>query len=317
MISIFKKFESAGILGINRRIGEFILPNNPREFYPLVDDKWKTAELTRQFHVPMPKHYGVIDTFGGIQKTKDLVKDHPGFVVKPANGGMGNGILVITSSETSEHGKILYQKSDGKFLQEKELNHHISGILSGLYSLDGNSDTCILQERLECHPFFQEISFRGIPDIRVIVYLGYPVMAMLRLPTKESGGRANLHQGALGVGVNLSNGTLTHSVCNDKLIEIHPDTKQTLSGRIIPHWISILEMSSRCYDLSGLGYLGVDIVLDETRGPLLLEMNARPGLGIQIANRMGLVGRLKLVDRIRNSADGPKERVHRILDEMN
>jgi alpha-L-glutamate ligase-like protein len=316
VISIFNQFESEGILGINRRIGEFILPNNPREFYPLVDDKWKTAELTRQFHVPMPKHYGVIDTFGGIQTTKELVKDHPGFVVKPANGGMGNGILVISRTENLENGKVLFHKSDGKVVKEKELNHHISGILSGLYSLDGNSDTCILQERLECHPFFQEISFRGIPDIRVIVYLGYPVMAMLRLPTKESGGRANLHQGALGVGVDLKTGTLTHSVCNDKRIHIHPDTKQTLSGRMIPHWNEILEMSSRCFDMSGLGYLGVDIVLDETRGPLLLEMNARPGLGIQIANRMGLVSRLKLVEKIRSSADGPKDRVHRMLSEL-
>ncbi|TGL22329.1 alpha-L-glutamate ligase-like protein [Leptospira yanagawae] len=316
MISIFNQFEREGILGINRRIGEYILPNNPREFYPLVDDKWKTAELTRQFHVPMPKHYGLIDTFGGIQKTKDLVKDHPGFVVKPANGGMGNGIMVISHSDELENGKVSFHKSDGKVVSEKELNHHISGILSGLYSLDGNSDTCILQERLECHLFFHEISFRGIPDIRVIVYLGYPVMAMLRLPTKESGGRANLHQGALGVGVEMTNGTLTHSVCNDKLILIHPDTKQTLSGRVIPHWNDILEMSSRCFDMSGLGYLGVDIVLDEKRGPLLLEMNARPGLGIQIANRMGLLARLKLVEKIRNSADGPKDRVHRILNEL-
>lgn len=316
MISLFKKFESEGILGINRRIGEFILPNNPREFYPLVDDKWKTAELTRQFHVPMPKHYGRIDTFGGIQNTKNLVINHPGFVVKPANGGMGNGILVITKSESLENGKYLFHKADGRVLLEKELNHHISGILSGLYSLDGNSDTCILQERLECHPFFQEISFRGIPDIRVIVYLGYPVMAMLRLPTKESGGRANLHQGALGVGVDLISGTLTHAVCNDKLIQVHPDTKQELSGRVIPHWNVILEMASRCYDMSGLGYLGVDIVLDETRGPLLLEMNARPGLGIQIANRMGLVSRLSLVEKIRDTADGPERRVRRMLGEL-
>ncbi|TGM26174.1 alpha-L-glutamate ligase-like protein [Leptospira selangorensis] len=316
MISLFKQFESAGILGINRRIGEFILPNNPRKFYPLVDDKWKTAELARQFHVPMPKHYGRKDTFGGIQKTKEMVIDHPGFVVKPANGGMGNGILVITKSEKLENGKVLYHKSDGRVLLEKELNHHISGILSGLYSLDGNSDTCILQERLECHPFFQEISFRGIPDIRVIVYLGYPVMAMLRLPTKESGGRANLHQGALGVGVDLSSGTLTHAVCNDKLVLFHPDTKQTLSGRIIPYWNLILEMASRCFDMSNLGYLGVDIVLDEKRGPLLLEMNARPGLGIQIANRMGLVSRLQIVERIVNAADEPQERVHRMLREL-
>ncbi|MCW7489034.1 alpha-L-glutamate ligase-like protein [Leptospira meyeri] len=316
MISIFKKFEEEGILGINRRIGEYILPYNPREYYPLVDDKWKTAELARQFHVPMPHHYGLVDAFGGIRGIRELIQERPGFVVKPANGGMGNGILVITGESETPNGSILYHKVDGKKISEKELHHHISGILSGLYSLDGNSDSCVLQERLECHSFFREISFRGIPDIRVIVFLGYPVMAMLRLPTEESGGRANLHQGALGVGVNLKTGTLTHAVCNDKIIHLHPDTKQTLTGRVIPHWETILEMASRCYDMSGLGYLGVDIVLDELRGPLLLEMNARPGLGIQIANRMGLRDRLSLVEKVRNSADGPKTRVHRMLQEL-
>ncbi|EOQ95250.1 alpha-L-glutamate ligase family protein [Leptospira wolbachii serovar Codice str. CDC] len=316
MISLFKKFEEEGILGINRRIGEYILPYNPREYYPLVDDKWKTAELARQFHVPMPYHYGVVDTFGGIRNTRELIQDRPGFVVKPANGGMGNGILVIVRESEAANGSIQYHKVDDKILSEKELQHHISGILSGLYSLDGNSDSCVLQERLECHTFFREISFRGIPDIRVIVFLGYPVMAMLRLPTKESGGRANLHQGALGVGVDLRTGKLTHAICNDKIIHIHPDTKQELSGRILPHWETILEMASRCYDMSGLGYLGVDIVLDESRGPLLLEMNARPGLGIQIANRMGLRDRLQLVERIKNSADGPATRVHRMFQEL-
>lgn len=316
MISLFKKFEEEGVLGINRRIGEYILPYNPREYYPLVDDKWKTAELARQFHVPMPYHYGVVDTFGGIRNTRELIQGRPGFVVKPANGGMGNGILVIARESETVDGSIQYHKVDDKTISEKELNHHISGILSGLYSLDGNSDSCVLQERLECHSFFQEISFRGIPDIRVIVFLGYPVMAMLRLPTKESGGRANLHQGALGVGVDLRTGTLTHTICNDKIVYIHPDTKQTLGGRILPHWEIILEMASRCYDMSGLGYLGVDIVLDEIRGPLLLEMNARPGLGIQIANRMGLRDRLQLVERIKESADGPRDRVHRIFQEL-
>lgn len=316
MISLFKKFEEEGVLGINRRIGEYILPYNPREYYPLVDDKWKTAELARQFHVPMPYHYGVVDTFGGIRNTRELIQGRPGFVVKPANGGMGNGILVIARESETVDGSIQYHKVDDKMISEKELNHHISGILSGLYSLDGNSDSCVLQERLECHSFFQEISFRGIPDIRVIVFLGYPVMAMLRLPTKESGGRANLHQGALGVGVDLRTGTLTHTICNDKIVYIHPDTKQTLGCRILPHWEIILEMASRCYDMSGLGYLGVDIVLDEIRGPLLLEMNARPGLGIQIANRMGLRDRLQLVERIKESADGPRDRVHRIFQEL-
>ena len=45
-----------------------------------------------------------------------------------------------------------------------------------------------------------------------------------------------------------------------------------------------------------MGYLGVDIVIDATAGPLMLELNARPGLNIQIANQEGLVHRLRSVE---------------------
>ncbi|MDF3820996.1 alpha-L-glutamate ligase-like protein [Leptospira sp. 96542] len=313
MISLVQKFKSVGILGINRRIGEYILPYNPRKNYPLVDDKWKTAELAESKSIPMPDHYGIIEAFGDVQNLTSLISDKPGFVVKPANGGMGNGILVIDKILQSDKGEFSFQKVDGKTLSKKNIMHHISGILSGLYSLDGNSDRAILQEKLLSHPFFNGIAYQGIADIRVIVFLGYPVMAMLRLPTKDSGGRANLHQGALGVGVDLLTGTLTSAVCDDKLIAKHPDTNETLAGRQIPFWQEILTMSAKCFEVSGLGYLGVDIVLDERRGPLLLEMNARPGLGIQIANRMGLTERLEKIERDGNPLESVSERIQRMF----
>jgi D-alanine-D-alanine ligase-like ATP-grasp enzyme len=37
-----------------------------------------------------------------------------------------------------------------------------------------------------------------------------------------------------------------------------------------------------------MDYLGVDVVLDAQRGPVILEVNVRPGLAVQLANRMGL-----------------------------
>ncbi|MCZ8343804.1 MAG: alpha-L-glutamate ligase-like protein [Leptospira sp.] len=314
MISIFRKYKEFGILGINQRVGEFILPKNPRKYFPLVDDKWKTFELAKLNSVPMPNHFGKIDAFGEVKKFYSMLDESKSFVIKPANGGMGNGILVIQNSYENSSGIRTFEKSGGKLLSEKEIRHHISGILSGLYSLDGNSDTAILQEKLSLHPFFQNMSFQGIPDVRVIVYLGYPILAMLRLPTKDSGGRANLHQGAIGVGVDLISGTLTSAVHYDKRIWKHLDTGVEFAGLVLPFWKQILYMACRCYELSNLGYLGVDIVLDEKRGPILLEMNARPGLGIQIANLMGLLPRLKLVDQLCELKLSPEERAERMLD---
>ena len=37
--------------------------------------------------------------------------------------------------------------------------------------------------------------------------------------------------------------------------------------------------------------------VDRVAGPLLLEINARPGLMIQLANRAGLLPRLRAIDR--------------------
>ncbi|TGN18968.1 alpha-L-glutamate ligase-like protein [Leptospira idonii] len=309
MISFLRKFKEAGILGINRRIGEFILPYNPRENYPLVDDKWLTAELAASNAIPMPEHYAMVNEFGRVKDVPLLLKDRSSFVVKPANGGMGNGILVIDKTTWDENGIPTYHRVGGREMIYKELVHHISGILSGLYSLDGNSDRAILQERLTAHSFFKEISYQGIADIRVIVFCGYPVMAMLRLPTKESGGRANLHQGAIGVGVDLKDGVLSFVVHKNKIIPEHPDTGQRLEGRILPSWKEILHLAASCYELSGLNYLGVDIVLDERRGPLLLEMNARPGLGIQIANKKGLMSALRWVEETSGVKRSIEERV--------
>ena len=79
------------------------------------------------------------------------------------------------------------------------------------------------------------------------------------------------------------------------IVHEHPDTGEPIAGLTIPQWDHCLLLAARCYELTALGYLGVDIVLDRTRGPLILELNARPGLNIQIANKLGLKYRL---DRI-------------------
>src|SRR5207244_11055997 len=56
-------------------------------------------------------------------------------------------------------------------------------------------DQALLQQRVRLHPTFEAIAYKGIPDVRVVLYRNQTAMAMLRLPTKESNGRANLHQG--------------------------------------------------------------------------------------------------------------------------
>jgi alpha-L-glutamate ligase-like protein len=119
---------------------------------------------------------------------------------------------------------------------------------------------------------------------------------MLRLPTKESGGRANLHQGGIGTGVDLETGLTHHAVQRNRFVERHPDTGRAVVGMRVPYWREVLELSVRVARAVGLGYIGVDVVIDADSGPMLLEANARPGLAIQIANGRGLIPRLEAID---------------------
>ncbi len=146
-------------------------------------------------------------------------------------------------------------------------------------------------------PLFKSISYEGVPDIRIIVLMGYPVMAMLRLPTRQSGGKANLHQGAIGVGVDLATGTTLQGTWLNNKINKHPDTSTLVAGVQLPDWNGFMTLAAGCYELCGLGYIGVDMVLDQDKGPLILELNARPGLNIQIANNAGLTLRTHAVER--------------------
>jgi alpha-L-glutamate ligase-like protein len=206
-------------------------------------------------------------------------------------GAGGDGILVI-----ADRFEDRYKTVSGKIISHEEIEYQISSILTGLYSLGGSRDRALIEYRVTPDPLFKSISYEGVPDIRVIVLMGYPIMAMLRLPTRQSGGKANLHQGAIGVGVDLATGlTLQGTWLNNKISK-HPDTSNHVAGVQLPDWNGFMTLSAGCYELCGLGYIGVDMVLDQEQGPLILELNARPGLNIQIANNAGLTLRAHAVE---------------------
>ncbi len=287
----FDPLKKRGILGINRRNADFTLLVNPRKYYPLVDDKLLSKQLAIQKGIKVPELYGIIRYHHEIRKVLENVSTHDQFVVKPSMGSGGEGIIVIVG-----HCKDQFEKASGETISSEDLMHYISGILSGLYSLGGQDDKALIEYRVEVAPVFENIAHKGVPDVRVIVYKGIPVMSMVRLPTRESDGKANLHQGAIGVGVDLSEGVTLLGVHHDRVVSRHPDTNNPIEGIKIPHWNKILEIAVLSYEMTGLGYMGVDVVIDRQKGPMVLEFNARPGLSIQIANGSGLLPRLSGVD---------------------
>lgn len=298
------RMREAGVMGINRRNGDYILKWNQRRFFPLVDDKvlCKTRLLERGLAVP--ELIAIASFMRQASHLEELLGDCTEFVIKPAHGSGGDGILVIRDRKSD-----YFVDTDGKLVQPADLEHHLTNVIGGLYSLGGQPDVAMIESLVHFDPAFSNLTFHGVPDIRVIVYRGYPVMAMTRLPTRQSHGKANLHQGAIGVGVDIGSGVTVGGVSGNSAVAVHPDTGAPIAGFPVPHWSRIISMSALCYEAVELGYVGVDIVLDRDLGPLILELNARPGLNIQIANRRGLRTRIDAVDALKTVHATPNQRV--------
>jgi alpha-L-glutamate ligase-like protein len=268
-----------------------ISKQNKRSLYTLVDDKVKTKKLANSININTPKMIGIIEHQYEVKNLLDIVKGYKTFVIKPAHGSGGKGVLVIKEYNENE-----FINASGEVLSFDDVYQHISNTLSGLFSLGGKYDVALIEETVNFSKVFKDFSYHGVPDVRVIVYKGYPAMVMMRLATKESGGRANLHQGAVGVGLDVKTGKTLNAVMHNKQVTHHPDTGANLMDLKVPFWREHLLIGAMAYDMTGLGYLGADIVLDKERGPMMLEVNARPGLAIQIANGVGLRDRLKAID---------------------
>ncbi|SHO56122.1 alpha-L-glutamate ligase-like protein [Vibrio quintilis] len=292
--------KSKGILGMNQRNHSYIGRYNDRARYPLVDDKLKTKIIAEQAGCTVPELIGVIRSQHEVKKIHQLVRQWPSFVIKPACGSGGKGILVIAS-----HQGTTYTKPSGATITEEDLERHISNALAGLFSLGGKNDVAIIENMIQFDSCFNGFSYEGVPDVRVIVFQGYPVMAMIRLSTKASDGKANLHQGAVGVGIDIASGQAVRAVQFGQPVTHHPDTGRDLSELKVPHWERLLVLAASAREMTGLGYIGTDMVLDKEQGPMVLELNARPGLAIQIANGAGLLPRLKHIEHIKPSFAPP------------
>lgn len=278
------------VLSINRRNIDYVFKANPRRYREMVDSKVMCKQFLLDQNLPQAPLLGVVEAHVMIKPMLAQLKGRGHFVIKPNHGFGGTGILIVDQFHEG-----IWTSISGKTLTEADLAQHMANILYGVYSSDNSMDTVLVEEKIEAHDFFADLAFKGIPDIRLITYRGQNVMAMLRLPTRHSDGKANLHSGGLGVAIDLATGYTFRAMSKEGLITKHPDTEGDLHGLKIPFWDQILAYSQQAADLIPLGYLGFDWVIDQNLGPLILEVNARPGLEIQNVNGKGL---RKLLDDI-------------------
>lgn len=281
----------SNILGINARTQLFTYRYNTRKGKNIADSKLQTARVLKKAGVPHPK---IFRKFKNPEMINNFNwKSLPDrFALKPSRGLGGEGIIVV-KKKLVDGGFLTTNKEK---LTVDDLKLHILDILEGAFSMGNVPDVAFIQEYVGRAKVFRKWAYRGTPDIRIIVFNKVPVMAMLRLPTKESAGRANLHQGAIGVGVDIATGITTKAIWHGEAIIFKPGTIKKLRGIKIPGWTGILETAVRAQIASGLGYLGVDVVIHPEKGPMVLELNAQPGLQVQLANMVPLRRRLDRIE---------------------
>ncbi len=272
---------SAQVLTMNRRNLGYVYPHNARRDFPVANDKLLCKEILAPIGVPLAKTHFSYRHFYELQQLERDLSSLAEFVIKPAQGSAGNGILVIVGRDGES-----WMGINGKRYSLAALKRHISDIIFGVYSFD-NQDAAIIEERVIQHQTINRLFDRGLADVRIIMFQHQAVQAMSRVPTMASDGKANLHQGAIGLGIDLEHGHCQSAMLKGEPITYHPDSGAQLIGVVIPFWEDILTHAKRIAEAVPLKYLGIDIAIGH-QGPVLLEINARPGLEIQNVNQQAM-----------------------------
>ncbi|MBI5155575.1 alpha-L-glutamate ligase-like protein [Candidatus Poribacteria bacterium] len=277
---------SPDVFGMNRRNRDLVMAHNTKHAIDLANDKIGTKNALRKHGIPTPSSIAEIWTHRSVRAVyPKLMECERGFVLKPCRGSQGRGVTLF---HRALHDKVLPLHGEPWTLDE--FVYQIARILSGEYTVGCPMDQALIEEKINPDREWIVPDLPGPPDLRIIVYRGEPVLCMARLPTIASEGRANLHKGGVGLGIDLTTGRSANAILREKHVTHHPDSGHELIGAEIEGIRDCMKIAALCAKAVPLGYMGVDIIKDKDRGPIVIEVNARPGLAIQLANRRGIGG---------------------------
>lgn len=284
----FPFLHTRGVLGLNARNLLYVKPFNPKKAVAFADDKLKTKAFLSARGIPTAKVYGRIDSRRQLASFDfNTLPDE--CVLKPNFGYGGEGIIILRGRRNG-----LFLEQGKAPIPRTQLRDHIEDIIDGKFSVNGRTDSAFFERILEADECFASLRPAGLPDIRIIVFNLVPVMAMLRIPTAESNGKANVHLGGIGIGIDLAKGETTYGAQYNNILSVLPHGVP-VAGMHIPQWEKLLLIASRIQYMTNIGYLAVDLTIDKETGPVLLEVNARAGLMVQVANLAPLRSRLERV----------------------
>jgi alpha-L-glutamate ligase-like protein len=285
-------FKTYWLLGQNARNLNYIKNYNTKIAKKLADSKLNTKEFLSANSVATPE---TIMTINNENTIDDSLFDKliPPFVVKPNWGFWGKWILIFTKISSS----LDYITNDWQVFTKKELLSHFRAILDWFYSLSWNRDKVLIEKKIELDEEIELLWKYWLPDIRIIVFNMVPVMAMLRVPTEISNWKANIHAWACWVWIDIWTWKLTYITSYSKIIKSIPGVWDVRWLKL-PDWDKALALAVKSQQVTKIWYIWCDIVLDKVLWPLVLELNIRPWLEVQMANLSPLKNRLRKVEGI-------------------
>ena len=328
-----------GILGNNARNLLYIKKFNDKKGIRLANNKLQTKDFLIERGIPFAKTYGIISNRKELYEFDFAYLPKKNFVVKPNQWSKGQWVYIVKyieeehpeeiidpdASRAREKSKKSYQKRWDKFkkiffqkfndhqhhgkyqigdelLTDQEFRRRLLDILDGKYSMTLGWDKIIIEEKLIAGELFKDFCEYGLADIRVIVFNLVPVATMIRVPTKSSGGKANLAQWGLGFGIEVGSGKITSLLWKNKIYKIKfPKKFAHFQNKKLPYRNDILFLSSKVQYFVNLWYLALDRVITN-EWPKLLEINARAWLEVQkvsdtkLKNILDKIADLKIID---------------------
>ncbi len=298
-----------GILWLNKRNINYIKKRNPKKQIRLANSKYHTKKFLAERGIPVPQTLWVIKNRKKLFQYNFNKFKTENFVVKPNQWSKWRWIFIIKKLKEREANntlkgqwsrhkwlkkrrEIIYSYKEELFnnqlfivnkkkLSDRWLKQQLVSIIDGQYSIGSKNDVILIEELVKPSKEFLPFCEHGLADIRIICFNLVPIAAMLRMPTKKSGGKANLAQWGIGFGVDISSGKIV-SMKNKKRIhyESFPEEFTSFFHKKINNRDDMLLYSSSIQYFTNIGFIGLDRVLTP-QWPKILEINARAWIEIQ------------------------------------
>jgi len=198
------------------------------------------------------------------EEFKEIFSDIERIIYKPVDGNRGKGIKAFYISDDSI--KDVYE----------ELTGYPEGVVEAF----------VIQ-----HPELSRLSPDSINTIRIVSLSSNKksvadngdnldiAYAALRIGRNNSV-VDNFHSGGMVAAIDMETGKLVTDAADMKgnVFAKHPDTGTQIKGFEIPYFNEAIDMVKEAIRKNKIeGYLGWDVAISET-GPVLIEVNARPGV---------------------------------------